>query len=84
MIRFDNELYKREHDKNPGGLGLWAFIVNIKKGDLSLANCPFDYYTDNKKAVIFASDVMTLTEAKKEIEKYLKSINYNGVVYVGD
>ena len=89
MITFSNSIYKREHESNPRGLGKWAFYVPIKIETLSKLDCPFEFYETNygsrKFVLIWATSVMTLTDAKKELENWLKSKGLtNGTIFVAD
>lgn len=83
-MTFSNTEYVSNHGVNPRGLGHWAFIVRVKDEDLTTHNCPLEHYKYNNFAhsIIWASGVMTLTDAKKEIKNWLNTIHYDGVVYV--
>jgi len=87
MIDVSNSLYKARHGFAPRGLGHWGFFIKIKDSKLTELECPFEhYYCDDEKAcIMWAKEVMTLTEAKKQIVDWLKSKGYNkGTIYVAD
>jgi hypothetical protein len=75
MIKFSNSIYVREHEKQPRGFGKWAFFVRINDTKLNELECPFQHYPYNNHAfsVIWASDVMSLTDAKKEIKTWFET-----------
>lgn len=56
-ITITNTTYQREHGHAPKGLGLWAFEVR---------------YMNGQKTLVWASGVMLLSQAKKEIAERLK------------
>ena len=90
MIKCKNSIYKAEHNKQPRGLGMWGFYVPIKDETLTKLNCPLEHYQvegfyHGKFCMVWASKVMTLTEAKKEVIKWLTSNDLTkGTIYVAD
>lgn len=90
MIEFRNSIYKAEHDKAPRGVGQWGFYVPIRDGTLYRLECPFEHYQvenfgGGRYCLVWASKVMTLTEAKKELADWLKSKGMtSGVIQIAD
>ena len=64
---------------------MWGFIVRVADRDLSMRNCPLKHEIIGGQTIIWASAVMTLTEAKKEIKACLRDLVYKDlVVYTAD
>lgn len=89
MIKFSNSIYKGEHHQQPRGLGKWGFYVPIKDATLTSLECPFEHYHveaySGRFCIVWASKVMTLTEAKKEIESWFTSKGLtNGTIFIAD
>ena len=88
MIKVSNDIYKYEHEKCPRGVGQWAFYVPISDKKLTTFDCPFKHYEvtygNHKYALVWASKVMSLADAKKEIVDWLKSWFLKGTIYVAD
>jgi len=86
MINFSISIYKREHGKQPRGLGHWGFYANIKDEELTKRNCPFEHYKDTTRGlvIIWASKVMTLTDAKKEVGGWFKDNGFRGTLAIAD
>lgn len=90
MIRFDNYFYVREHEKKPYGVGHWGFMLWVKNGKasnelLTKQGCPLEHYPQGNFVMVWASKVMTLTEAKKEVGDWFRhNGNWNGTIYVAD
>ena len=85
MITFSNAHYIINHGKKPSGLGRWAFYTFISNQALTRENCPLEHYKYGRYSLIWSSDVMLLSDAKKELENWLKSKGYKKeLVYVAD
>lgn len=89
MIKFSNSIYKSNHNKQPRGFGKWGFYVPIKDSTLTKLECPLEHYRvevySGKFCMVWASKVMTLTEAKKEIESWFLSKGLTkGTIYIAD
>lgn len=90
MIKFSNSIFKAEHNKAPRGVGLWGFYVPIRKETLDRFGCPFEYYKvenyyGGRYCLVWASKVMTLTEAKNEIAGWFRANGMtDGIIYVAD
>jgi len=82
MISFTNSVYIYNHGRKPRGFGSWAFQYRGKDKKLTELNCPFNHYQDGDFVIVWASDTMTLTEAKKEIKNWFKEHGFNGVISV--
>lgn len=75
MISYGTHIYERETGKKPRGLGHWAFYLNISNEELTKHECPFEHYKSDirNRTLVWASDVMLLSQAKKELTDWLKS-----------
>ena len=81
-IKFTNSVYKYETGVNPRGLGHWAFQYRGNDNTLTKLECPFEHYQSGVYVIVWASKVMTLTDAKKEIGDWFKSKGFNGTIAV--
>lgn len=90
MIKFSNFIYYREHEKQPRGVGQWAFMLWVKNGKatdelLTKQDCPFKHYSQGNYVYVWANGVKTLSEAKKEVGDWFRNHGYwNGTIYVAD
>lgn len=86
MIEFRNSIYKANHDKQPRGVGLWGFLLRIKNERLTAMGCPFEHYAlERGLVIVWASGVMTLAQAKKELSDWFYSQGIKkGVMYIAD
>ena len=86
MIDFRNSIYKANHDQAPRGRGLWGFLIRVKDERLTAMACPLEHYqTERGFSIVWASGVMTLTQAKEELKNWLYSKGIRtGVVYIAD
>lgn len=84
-ITFSNSIYEREHETKPRGFGKWAFLTFIQDSAFTRENCPLEHYKTGRYTIVWASDVMTLTEAKKQFKTWLLEHGYkNELIYVAD
>lgn len=81
-IKFTNSVYQYEHAKQPRGVGHWAFQFRGKDEVLTRKNCPFEHYQSGNYVIVWATKVMTLTKAKKEIKDWFSANGFNGVLAV--
>lgn len=81
-IKFTNSVYEYNHEKAPRGVGHWAFQFRGKDEVLTKKNCPFEHYQQGNYVIVWASKVMSLTEAKKEMLQWFKANGFSGVLAV--
>ena len=81
-ISFTNSVYKYEHGTSPRGIGHWAFQFRGKDDVLTKKNCPFEHYQDGNFVIVWATGVMTLTEAKKQMKEWFGANGFSGVLAV--
>ena len=85
MIKFDNYFYKREHGKQPRGVGKWAFMLLINDFALTRENYPYEHYKEGRFTIVWTSGIMSLTDAKNEIKAWLLEHGFkNDLVYIAD
>ena len=83
-MKFSNTMYICNHGRNPRGFGRWAFMIRCRDEEVSKRNCPFEHYQQGAFVLIWASTTMTLTDAKKEVGDWLKSVGWKGLILVAD
>ena len=82
-IKFTNSVFEYERDgQKPRGVGKWAFQFRGKDEILTKKNCPFEHYQQGEYVIVWASQVMTLTEAKKEMKQWFSANGFSGVLAV--
>lgn len=85
MIKFNNCRYVSEHGKQPRGLGHWAFLTYIQDFAFEREKCPLEHYKVGRLTLVWASDIMSLTDAKNEIKSWLLEHGYkNEIIYIAD
>lgn len=81
-IKFSTRHYELDHNVKPRGRGHWAFEFRGDDSKLTEKGYPYCHFQSCNFVVMFASEEMTLTEAKKEVGSWLKANGFHGLVSV--